>query len=163
MLVIITFLVSVSRLRQFVKAISFGMVNSTLASEAQLFAKRLRQAMLNAGLKASPTVLAQEFNLRYWGKSISVHAARNWLLGKSLPMQDKLVVLADCLKVNVSELRFGVSTLPAFGLASEQMIESNMQDREMFTVFLKLHASKQHLVRELIYALSLKPLCEQVS
>jgi hypothetical protein len=129
------------------------MVTTTLATEAQLFAKRLRQAMLGAGFKASPTVLAHEFNLRYWGKSISVHAARNWLLGKSLPMQDKLVVLADCLKVNASELRFGVNTPLTASSVAKKSIEPNMQDREMFGVFLKLPTSKQRLVRELIYAL----------
>ncbi len=129
------------------------MATTNLATEAQQFATRLRQAMLNAGFKASPTVLAQEFNLRYWGKSISVHAARNWLLGKSLPMQDKLVVLAECLKVNASELRFGVGAPPATNVKGKLIVEPNLQDREMFAAFLKLPASKQRLLRELIYAL----------
>jgi hypothetical protein len=129
------------------------MVTSTLATEAELFAKRLRQAMLDAGLKASPTVLAQAFNLRYWGKSISVHAARNWLLGKSLPMQDKLVVLAECLKVNASELRFGVSSPIANAVGAKNTVNVNLQDREMFVAFHKLPKSKQRLVRDLINAL----------
>jgi hypothetical protein len=129
------------------------MVTSTLSTEAELFARRLRQAMLDAGLKASPTVLAQTFNLRYWGKSISVHAARNWLLGKSLPMQDKLVVLAECLKVNASELRFGVSSPDTQEVNAKKATDASLQDREMFVVFHKLPKNKQRLVRDLIYAL----------
>ncbi len=129
------------------------MVTSTLATEAQLFAARLRQAMVNAGFKPSPTVLAHEFNLRYWGQSISVHAARNWLLGKSLPMQDKLVVLAQCLQVDASELRFGVVTLPEMINGSTGLEANRLQDRAMMAVFLKLTEDKQRLVRQLIHAL----------
>ncbi len=129
------------------------MVTTTLVTETELFAKRLRQAMLNAGLKASPTVLAHEFNLRYWGKSISVHAARNWLLGKSLPMQDKLVVLADCLKVDPSELRFGASDTNKLAQAAEGEHVLSLQDRAMVGVYLNLPEDKQRLLRQLVYAL----------
>jgi hypothetical protein len=128
------------------------MFKVTLSTEAQLFAQRLRDAMLNAGFKPSPTVLAHEFNLRYWGQSISVHAARNWLLGKSLPMQDKLVVLADCFKVDASELRFGANDTHKLNTANNEQALS-LQDRAMVGAYLKLTDDKQRLLRQLVYAL----------
>ena len=75
--------------------------------ETLAFADRLRRALEAAGVRPSPTVVANEFNLRYWGRSITPHTARNWLLGQALPTQDKLVVLAEWLQVSPDELRFG--------------------------------------------------------
>ena len=76
-------------------------------SESQQFADRLRSALESAGVRASPTLVANAFNLRYHGRSITPHTARNWLLGKVMPTQDKLRVLAEWLQVSPYELRFG--------------------------------------------------------
>jgi hypothetical protein len=77
-----------------VNLIIFGvMTKNAILTEAQKFSQRLRTAMQDSGYKPSATVLANEFNLRYWGNSITAHAARNWLIGVSLPKQDKLRVL----------------------------------------------------------------------
>ena len=75
--------------------------------ETSAFSERLRLALQGVGVRPSPTLVANEFNLRYWGKSITSHTARNWLLGKSIPTQDKLRVLADWLHVSPDELRYG--------------------------------------------------------
>jgi len=45
------------------------------------FATRLREAMEAAGFVAKPAVLEREFNLRYWGKPITLHGVRRWLRG----------------------------------------------------------------------------------
>ena len=76
-------------------------------SESQQFADRLRGALESAGVRASPTLVANAFNLRYRGRSITPHTVRNWLLGKVMPTQDKLRVLSDWLQVSPDELRFG--------------------------------------------------------
>lgn len=55
----------------------------------------------------SPTELAREFNIRFAGSPITVHAARKWLVGEAIPTQDKMRVLADWLVVPVEWLRFG--------------------------------------------------------
>ena len=78
-----------------------------VVSESQQFADRLRSALESAGVRASPTLVANAFNLRYHGRSITPHTARNWLLGKVMPTQDKLRVLAEWLQVSPDELRFG--------------------------------------------------------
>jgi len=88
-------------------------------SKAQ-FAQRLRDAMQAAGYAPRPAVLEREFNTRYWGKQMTLHGVRRWLLGETLPSQPKLLVLAEWLGVAPHELRFGApgSTLsrPVFPL-----------------------------------------------
>lgn len=60
--------------------------------------------MRSAGLGSSPTKLAHRFNLQYWGRSITVTTASNWMWGKSLPHLDKLVVLAEILETSLDAL-----------------------------------------------------------
>lgn len=76
-------------------------------NQAKGFALRLREALQQRGKKPSPTALAREFNLRYRGQPITMHAARKWLLGLTLPTQDKLEVLARWLDVSIDWLRWG--------------------------------------------------------
>jgi len=76
-------------------------------SEAQQFSQRLRQAMTRAGYDVRPIVVEREFNLRYWGRSVSFQAVRRWLRGEAVPTQDRLQVLAEWLGVDAHWLRFG--------------------------------------------------------
>ena len=76
---------------------------------------RLRIALENKGRKPSPTLLEREFNLRWRGTPVSVHAARKWLQGLSVPTLDKLGILARWLDVSEDWLRWGV--LPHDGAA----------------------------------------------
>jgi hypothetical protein len=124
-------------------------------NETQAFAERLRTALKGVGIRPSPTLVANEFNLRYWGKSITSHTARSWLLGKSIPMQDKLRVLADWLHVSADELRFG-SAVPLKGLADLAVNASSlsMQDREMIKHYLALPAAGRKTVCDVVAALS---------
>ena len=72
------------------------------------FSKRLQQALHNAEQSPnSPTQLAREFNVRFAGQSVTVHAARKWLQGESIPTQEKLRALAEWLDVPTDWLRFG--------------------------------------------------------
>lgn len=125
------------------------------SSETEAFAQRLKQALDASAVRASPTVVANEFNLRYWGRSITPHTARNWLLGKAIPTQDKLRVLADWLQVSPDELRFGRSG----GAAHQAETISDpsalsMADREMLSRYLGLGVNDRKTVREVVTALS---------
>jgi hypothetical protein len=103
--------------------------------------------------------VANEFNLRYWGKSITPHTARNWLLGKSLPMQDKLRVLAEWLQVSPDELRYGThpmeTTLNDREMTDNESDVLNMQDREMLKRYLSLPQENRKTVRDVVTALAL--------
>lgn len=76
--------------------------------EREGFSERLQQALRNADYSPdSPTQLAREFNIRFEGRPITVHAARKWLVGEAIPTQEKLRTLAHWLGVPAEWLRFG--------------------------------------------------------
>ena len=125
-------------------------------SETEAFAQRLKQALEGSGVRGSPTIVANEFNLRYWGRSITPHTARNWLLGKSIPTQDKLRVLSDRLQVSPDELRFGRSGGAVKAAeATADPASLSMADREMLSRYLGLDVNDRKTVREVVTALSL--------
>jgi hypothetical protein len=79
-----------------------------ITNEREQFSLRLQKALRNAHHSPdSPTELARDFNIRFAGSPITVHAARKWLVGEAIPTQDKLRTLADWLHVPVDWLRFG--------------------------------------------------------
>lgn len=123
--------------------------------ESQAFANRLRLALDAAGVRTSPTVVANEFNLRYWGRSITPHSARNWLLGRAIPTQDKLQVLAEWLQVSPDELRFGkMNSALRLGEADAQFEQLDMADREMLGRYLNLPLEDRKTVREVVAAMA---------
>ena len=82
------------------------MAQSGLREQAE-FSERLKQALHKAGYAdISPSMLAREFNLRYDGPPVSVHAARKWLNGETIPTQQKLRVFAQWLGVAAEWLRY---------------------------------------------------------
>ena len=109
--------------------------------------------MTQAGYVASPSVLEHEFNLRWPGKSISNQAAWGWLNNRSIPMQDKMQILAEWLKVEPEVLRFGESVRKSVQ-SHKQLWESGVgfQERETFTEFLALSAPNRKVVKEVIAA-----------
>lgn len=79
----------------------------SILDEKISFSERLKSALSKANHPISPTYLSNEFNLRYDGQPVSVQSANNWLLGKAIPNQDKLSLLAIWLNVSSQWLRFG--------------------------------------------------------
>lgn len=78
------------------------------SNERESFSQRLQQALKNAHYSPdSPTRLAREFNIRFDGRPITVHAARKWLVGEAIPTQEKLRMIAQWLGVPADWLRFG--------------------------------------------------------
>src|SRR6476661_893077 len=78
------------------------------SNERESFSERLQQALKNAHYSPdSPTRLAREFNIRFDGRPITVHAARKWLVGEAIPTQEKLRMIAQWLGVPADWLRFG--------------------------------------------------------
>jgi hypothetical protein len=122
-------------------------------NEAQMFTKRLRQAMQDAGYEVRPVVLEREFNLRYWGRSVSFQAVRRWLQGEAVPTQDRLQVLAEWLCVDAHWLRFGESLTVS---VSEKPAQWNSklapEEREAIEAFLALPPDKRKLFGQLMKA-----------
>ena len=86
-------------------------MKSTQKQPAELeraqFAQRVNTALAARDMPLSATALQRAFNERYPELAISVHAARKWVMGESIPTQARLRVLADVLQVSATWLRFG--------------------------------------------------------
>lgn len=119
----------------------------------QSFSRRLREALEAAGYPPRPAVLEREFNSRYWGKPMTLHGVRRWLLGQTMPGPDKVAVLSDWLGVPPQELGFGapVST-QARERPSRWDASWGYQERELFELFLALPVVHRRVVREVILA-----------
>ena len=114
--------------------------------QKKLFAERLTQALLEGKHSISPTYLSKEFNNRYDGQPISVQSANNWLLGKAIPNQDKLAILALWLNVSNQWLRFGdTDKNNIFNINS-----SDATDLDLFFKFRRLNNSQKRIIISLI-------------
>ena len=121
--------------------------------EKAKFAGRLREAMTQGGYALRPVVLEREFNTRYWGRSITLQAARRWLRGEAIPAQDKVQVLAEWLKIEPEVLRFGEGVRKSVQAYRERWDTGvGYLEREAFDAFLQLPAPQRKIVREVILA-----------
>ncbi|MBA4059831.1 MAG: transcriptional regulator [Verminephrobacter sp.] len=115
------------------------------------FAERLQAAMRAAGLEPRPAVLLNLFNTNYWGRSVTFQAVSRWLRGESIPAQDKLIVLAQVLKVEPEVLRFGGTVRKSVREHHQRWEEGvGYLERETFDAFLQLPAPQRKLIREVI-------------
>jgi transcriptional regulator with XRE-family HTH domain len=115
------------------------------------FGKRLRDAMQAAGYEAKPSVLEREFNLRYMGQPMTLHGVRRWLLGESLPRQDKMEALAEWLRIPPQELRYGAEIEKRVMQVRARWEEAiGYQERDLFEAYLNLPVPQRKIVREVI-------------
>ncbi len=125
------------------------------------FADRFRAALKDAGVRVSATVVANEFNLRYWGEGISSHAARNWLMGVSIPKQDKLLVLSKWLKISPEGLLFGTPP-PHPGADTQKDDRINLVDQQLISRYFELEPEHRRVIREVVDGLAaLNPKSQQ--
>ncbi len=116
--------------------------------ERSKFSERLQQALENADYSAdSPTQLAREFNLRFSGHPVTVHAARKWLQAESIPTQEKLRALASWLNVTAEWLRFGSGTS---GTESGAAYSVTAHDEKILSSLQQLNKHNRELVHEFI-------------
>ena len=115
------------------------------------FAERLQAAMRSAGLEPRPAVLLNLFNSHYWGRSVTFQAVSRWLRGEAIPAQDKLITLADLLKIEPEVLRFGEVVRKSVRVRRQRWDEGvGYLERETFDAFLQLPAPQRKLIREVI-------------
>lgn len=122
------------------------------SNERESFSQRLQQALKNAHYSPdSPTRLAREFNIRFEGRPITVHAARKWLVGEAIPTQEKLRMLAHWLGVPAEWLRFGGNAEPGAAngdAAAHSRFES--ADVKLIADLQRLDEHHRQLAREFI-------------
>lgn len=122
--------------------------------ERRAFSERLQQALQNADYAPqSPTQLAREFNVRFTGSPVTVHAARKWLVGEAIPTQDKLLALAQWLGVPAQWLRFGTDHAEVRGADLQTpATESRLQPKDLAILesLQLLDDDQRHIVRTVI-------------
>lgn len=124
-----------------------------MTNEKTLFAQRLIAAMQAQGYKPEPAVLEREFNLRYYGKSMTLAGVRKWLIGTSIPSTDKIITLAKWLKIPPEELTFGTDIKLQIEEKNQRwQQEIGYSEREVFEAFIALPTPQKKIVREVIMA-----------
>lgn len=122
------------------------------SNERESFSQRLQQALKNAHYSPdSPTRLAREFNIRFEGRPITVHAARKWLVGEAIPTQEKLRMIAQWLGVPADWLRFGGAEGEALnGDASNTQARFDSADVKLVADLQRLDEHHRQIAREFI-------------
>jgi hypothetical protein len=110
------------------------------------FSMRLKASLESAGTPISPTVLQRIFNSQS-SIPVSVHAARKWPTGDSIPTQTHLRTLSVILGVSVTWLRFGDDSLVSKGKAISPKEEILLTDFRCLTKITQTHIS--NLIRSL--------------
>lgn len=134
----------------------------TIFDERREFADRLQRALRQARQPAdSPTALARGFNSRFPSGTITVHAARKWLMAESIPTQDKLRTLAQWLQVPAEWLRFGDAhssadregRAPVDDTLGSVLAAMSREDLKLVEAVNGLKVDDRQLVRELVQLL----------
>lgn len=124
------------------------------SSEREGFSGRLQQALRNAHyIPDSPTKLAREFNIRFNGRPITIHAARKWLVGEAIPTQEKLRTLALWLGVPADWLRFGGTVNPDQQAAAEATPRFDSADIKLIADLQRLDEHHRQIAREFVRTL----------
>jgi hypothetical protein len=117
--------------------------------ERELFAERLRQALTASSVETEAAVLHRAFNERSQQPPVTVHAARKWLMGESIPTHSRLQALATLAGVSASWLRFGEATDDK---ASKSL---SAQEQLLVTNFRKLGRDEQRHISAIVRSLSM--------
>ncbi|AVS69370.1 DNA-binding protein [Paracidovorax avenae] len=123
----------------------------------QNFAKKLRNAMEKAGYEARPSVLEREFNIRHWGKPMSLHGVRRWLRGETLPDHRKLVTLSQWLQIPLQDFLEDAApqaVRPSAEPGALWHAGMGYDDRQLFEVYLRLPVPQRRIAREVILAIA---------
>ena len=120
------------------------------------FAARLEQAMSAKSIRSSSTVLANLFNAEFDGKAVTIPTVSNWMHGWTMPTQDKLLVLAKLLNTSAEHLRYGRHSEKTLTLqnADGSETELNRTQQQLVRKYIKLSASQQRLVSDLVDEIS---------
>ena len=126
-------------------------MDSRLATEERAsFSARLTQALTGAGYGHAPLAISREFNRRADGAAVTVHAARKWLKGESIPTQEKIHVLARWLDVPAQWLRFGDEGDAPAGPATDSDRAQRHFDRLIVDDLHRLDPHDRVIVRQLV-------------
>ena len=126
-----------------------------MKDEKAEFSARLRAALKDARIEASPAVLEKRFNSRYEGAPVTTQAISGWLNGKAIPRQDKLRVLAALVGMDAHVLQYG-GARPRVGEPKGAWEGLSPAERAMVDAYITLAPPQRKLVRDLVAVLAEK-------
>jgi transcriptional regulator with XRE-family HTH domain len=125
--------------------------SATIEQESESFSRRLKAALRAAHYSPdSPTQLARQFNTRYAGHPVSIHAARKWLRGEAIPTQAKMRALATWLGVTPEWLRYDGGDQHVNTEAAAKAASLTPDDFLLIEEWRHLDAETRLIARELI-------------
>jgi hypothetical protein len=136
-------------------------------AEREAFAERLKAALTRGRKRIStPTALAEAFNLRWHGRSVTPQAAQKWLTGLAMPEPAKIEVLAQMTGVPLTWLRYGLpERRDAASIAGEARTTRYEQadkasvtadELRLLTQLRLMPPPRRELVRQLVQELALE-------
>lgn len=132
-------------------------MNTDKSIAAEMFRKRLILCLQDRGVGTDPAVLVREFNLRAESHTITIHAARKWLVGDAVPTQQRIVVLAKWLGVSPHWLAYGPDHLE---VAPDSTCHTTSADETFLSSLNKLDGDEKEVIRKVISILLTRQLGE---
>lgn len=128
----------------------------SIVIEKVAFSRRLKSALarFDPPGRTGVTWFAREFNQRYAGNPISVHAARKWLLGESIPAHDKLLTLAGWLRVSAEWLLYGEGGMRTVSAVQQNPAHYAVVDMELMREVAALNQEHRRIIREMVAVLA---------
>lgn len=117
------------------------------------FSERLINSLIKSNIPVRVVVIHKLFEKNNNKISLSTHAIRKWLMGESIPTQEKLRVLADILSVDPNWLRYG-DFLDDNG--KNKFSELNSNQKKLVNEFDNLSTNQKKYIIEIIDALVAK-------
>jgi transcriptional regulator with XRE-family HTH domain len=125
--------------------------SESVEQESESFSLRLKAALRAAQYSPdSPTQLARQFNSRYAGHPVSIHAARKWLRGEAIPTQSKMRALAAWLGVTAEWLRYDGGAAPGSTDPAVRAAQLTPDDFLLVEEWRHLDSETRLIARELI-------------
>ena len=110
-----------------------------------------RRSLRVYGLQGREAEAQREFNVRFAGNPVTVHAARKWLQGESIPTQEKLRALASWLDVPADWLRFGSVESEVSGEGKGNKVDP--RDAKLLSQLQKLDEHHRQIAEEFLRTL----------
>ncbi|HEX8988287.1 MAG TPA: hypothetical protein VF816_10025 [Rhodocyclaceae bacterium] len=128
----------------------------SLNVEREAFRRRLKSALarFDPPGRTGAAWLAREFNQRYDGDAITIHAARKWLMGESIPAHDKLLTLAGWLRVSAEWLLYGAGEMTKTSAVQQDPARYAVVDVDLVREIGALNQEHRQIVRELVTVLT---------
>ncbi len=131
-------------------------MSGSLNIERAAFSQRLKSAIarFDPEGRTGAAWLAREFNQRYGGRPITIHAARKWLVGDAIPAHDKVTTLAGWLRVSAEWLLYGAGDMTRTSAVQQDPARYAVIDVDLVREINALNQEHRAIVRELVALLT---------